>query len=284
MSAVRGSVASRDHPACSLGRLLVQAHSFIAQSIAHRLRRSPLCATALKLFPISGPITARLSNGESAASHVVTPTASMRIAIPSPRRGWIGTRRVGLAAPNSYLYRPSPGLVPYSAGRCVQARFSHHPGLIGGQKRRSFGSVQNRGRGLKHRALRKAFGHLNLVGRDAQRTYMGFSGLTCGENSAGLSEHRGAITRAGNTHIRASCAKRLVLAAPPGARSDRPAEPPRRRQPGHHRRAPGQPSSGTRSASPPCPPAKTPSPSWPPRWPQGWPSSSGPRRPPMTDL
>ena len=108
MSAVRGSVASRDHPACSLGRLLVQVHSFIAQSIAHRLRRSPLCATALKLFPISGPITARLSNGESAACHVVTPTPSMRIAIPSPRRGWIGTRRVGLAAPNSYLYRPSP--------------------------------------------------------------------------------------------------------------------------------------------------------------------------------
>ena len=29
------------------------------------------------------------------------------------------------------------------------------------------------------------------------------SGLTCSENSTGLSEHRGAITRAGNSHIRA---------------------------------------------------------------------------------
>ena len=35
------------------------------------------------------------------------------------------------------------------------------------------------------------------------RTFMGFTGLTCSENSTGLSERRGAITRAGNSHIRA---------------------------------------------------------------------------------
>ena len=35
------------------------------------------------------------------------------------------------------------------------------------------------------------------------RSFMGFTGLTCSENSTGLSEHRGAITRAGNSHIRA---------------------------------------------------------------------------------
>jgi transposase len=34
------------------------------------------------------------------------------------------------------------------------------------------------------------------------RSFMGFTGLTCSENSSGLSEHRGAITRAGNSHIR----------------------------------------------------------------------------------
>jgi transposase len=34
------------------------------------------------------------------------------------------------------------------------------------------------------------------------RTFMGFTGLTCAENSTGLSERRGAITRAGNSHIR----------------------------------------------------------------------------------
>ncbi len=34
------------------------------------------------------------------------------------------------------------------------------------------------------------------------RTFMSFTGLTCSENSTGLSEHRGAITRAGNSHIR----------------------------------------------------------------------------------
>lgn len=34
------------------------------------------------------------------------------------------------------------------------------------------------------------------------RSFMSFTGLTCSENSTGLSEHRGAITRAGNTHIR----------------------------------------------------------------------------------
>jgi len=31
---------------------------------------------------------------------------------------------------------------------------------------------------------------------------MAFTGLTCSEHSSGLSEHRGAITRAGNAHIR----------------------------------------------------------------------------------
>ncbi len=35
------------------------------------------------------------------------------------------------------------------------------------------------------------------------RAFMSFTGLTCSENSTGLSEHRGAITRAGNSHIRA---------------------------------------------------------------------------------
>jgi transposase len=35
------------------------------------------------------------------------------------------------------------------------------------------------------------------------RPFMSFTGLTCSENSTGLSEHRGAITRAGNAHIRA---------------------------------------------------------------------------------
>jgi transposase len=35
------------------------------------------------------------------------------------------------------------------------------------------------------------------------RAFMGFTGLTCSENSTGLSERRGAITRAGNSHIRA---------------------------------------------------------------------------------
>ena len=34
------------------------------------------------------------------------------------------------------------------------------------------------------------------------RAFMSFTGLTCSENSTGLSEHRGAITRAGNAHIR----------------------------------------------------------------------------------
>ena len=34
------------------------------------------------------------------------------------------------------------------------------------------------------------------------RSFMSFTGLTCSENSTGLSEHRGAITRAGNSHIR----------------------------------------------------------------------------------
>jgi len=36
----------------------------------------------------------------------------------------------------------------------------------------------------------------------AARSFMSFTGLTCSENSTGLSEHRGAITRAGNSHIR----------------------------------------------------------------------------------
>jgi transposase len=35
------------------------------------------------------------------------------------------------------------------------------------------------------------------------RGFMGFTGLTCSENSTGLSERRGAITRAGNSHVRA---------------------------------------------------------------------------------
>ena len=34
------------------------------------------------------------------------------------------------------------------------------------------------------------------------RTFMSFTGLTCSENSTGLSERRGAITKAGNSHIR----------------------------------------------------------------------------------
>jgi transposase len=34
------------------------------------------------------------------------------------------------------------------------------------------------------------------------RPFMAFTGLTCSEHSSGLSEHRGAITRAGNSHIR----------------------------------------------------------------------------------
>jgi len=34
------------------------------------------------------------------------------------------------------------------------------------------------------------------------RPFMSFTGLTCSENSSGLSQHRGAITRAGNSHIR----------------------------------------------------------------------------------
>jgi transposase len=34
------------------------------------------------------------------------------------------------------------------------------------------------------------------------RAFMSFTGLTCSENSTGLSEHRGEITRAGNAHIR----------------------------------------------------------------------------------
>ena len=34
------------------------------------------------------------------------------------------------------------------------------------------------------------------------RPFMSFTGLTCSENSTGLSQHRGAITRAGNSHIR----------------------------------------------------------------------------------
>lgn len=34
------------------------------------------------------------------------------------------------------------------------------------------------------------------------RPFMGFTGLTCSENSTGLTERRGAITRAGNSHIR----------------------------------------------------------------------------------
>ena len=35
------------------------------------------------------------------------------------------------------------------------------------------------------------------------RCFMGFTGLTPSENSSGLSERRGAITRAGNGHVRA---------------------------------------------------------------------------------
>jgi transposase len=34
------------------------------------------------------------------------------------------------------------------------------------------------------------------------RTFMGFTGLTCSENSTGLTQRRGVITRAGNSHIR----------------------------------------------------------------------------------
>lgn len=34
------------------------------------------------------------------------------------------------------------------------------------------------------------------------RSFMSFTGLTCSENSTGQSERRGAITRAGNSHIR----------------------------------------------------------------------------------
>ncbi|HSS08301.1 MAG TPA: IS110 family transposase [Acidimicrobiales bacterium] len=34
------------------------------------------------------------------------------------------------------------------------------------------------------------------------RPFMSFTGLTCSESSSGLSQHRGAITRAGNSHIR----------------------------------------------------------------------------------
>ena len=34
------------------------------------------------------------------------------------------------------------------------------------------------------------------------RAFMSFTGLTCSESSTGLSEHRGAITRAGHAHIR----------------------------------------------------------------------------------
>jgi transposase len=34
------------------------------------------------------------------------------------------------------------------------------------------------------------------------RAFMSFTALTCSENSTGLSEHRGEITRAGNAHIR----------------------------------------------------------------------------------
>jgi len=34
------------------------------------------------------------------------------------------------------------------------------------------------------------------------RSFMAFTGLTCIENSTGLSEHRGSITRAGNSHVR----------------------------------------------------------------------------------
>jgi hypothetical protein len=35
------------------------------------------------------------------------------------------------------------------------------------------------------------------------RSFMSFTGLTCSEDSTGLSQRRGGITRAGNTHVRA---------------------------------------------------------------------------------
>jgi len=35
------------------------------------------------------------------------------------------------------------------------------------------------------------------------RPFMSFTGLTCSENSTGLSERRGGITRQGNAHVRA---------------------------------------------------------------------------------
>jgi hypothetical protein len=58
------------------------------------------------------------------------------------------------------------------------------------------------------------------------RGFMSFTGLTCSENSTGLSERRGSITKAGNSHIRAQ------LIEPTSAGRHHPS-PPRRRHPGH---------------------------------------------------
>lgn len=83
------------------------------------------------------------------------------------------------------------------------------------------------------------------------RGFMGFTGLTCSENSTGLSERRGAITLAGNSHIRSALRGGVVLPASPGARSDHPRAP-RRGQPGNHRALVGGPEPSVQALRNPC--------------------------------
>ena len=104
------------------------------------------------------------------------------------------------------------------------------------------------------------------------RAFMCFTGLTCSENSTGLTERRGAITRAGNSpHPGQLCEAAWSYQHHPALgptirqRQDGAAQPP---SPG-----PGKPRTACPSVSPPWPPARTSSPWWPPPSPESWPAS-----------
>lgn len=108
------------------------------------------------------------------------------------------------------------------------------------------------------------------------RSFMSFTGLTCSENSTGLSERRGASPAPATATSAASSAKppgptnTAPHSAPPSAAAKTASAP--TPSPG-----PGKPRSASPSASPPWPPARTSSPSSPPPSPASSPTSSGQR-------
>ena len=108
------------------------------------------------------------------------------------------------------------------------------------------------------------------------RPFMSFTGLVPGENSTGLTQRRGSITRAGNAHLRGQLRSGLGLPAPPQRRSRYPRASTRCAV---RDRGPlvGRPGPPVQAVPDNWLPTRTSAPSWLLPSPVSWPGSSGPR-------